>query len=126
MSVVSSRRRRSTAALKEALTKFKAAQRQIEQGLPPSNKQDPLPATDEWIRVVLPRQVAPTALSNYESMVRNHINPIIQQGARSRLTTQDVDQLIATKLEERSTSTVRRIRSVLSAGLEQGVIWGKI
>lgn len=107
----------------EALRKLRAAQRQADEGLPPSNDNVTVAnLLDQWIRTVLPRQVAPNALSNYESIVRNHINPAIGSKRVSRLTTQDVDELIASKLAERSTSTVRRIRSVLSAGLEQGLI----
>jgi len=111
----------------EALKKFKAEQRLIDQGLPPSDDRITVgQLLDEWVTTVLPRQVAPSALSNYEWAVRLHINPMIGRKRVSKLTTLDVDRLIADKSKSLRPSSVRRVRSVLLAGLDQGVAWGKV
>jgi integrase len=113
---------------KEAWKKLRAQLRLIEDGLPPSNDRITVAQVlDEWLEIVLPRKVAPAALDNYRWAVRCHINPAIGSVRVSQLTPRDVDRLLTRKeAEGLATSSVRRIRSVLSAGLKQAKDWDLI
>jgi integrase len=113
---------------KEAWTKLRAQQRLIEDGLSPSDDRITVAQLlDEWLEMVVPRKVRPATIASYRWAVRHHINPAIGSIRVSQLNTRDVDRLLRRKeAEGLSTSAVRRIRSVLSSGLDQGIAWDQV
>ena len=124
------RQRRKTVSAhtqKEALKKLRAAQRQADEGLPPSD--DTIVVSqllERWLKHTR-RHVAPSAFDNYDWAVRLHLVPVIGRKRVAKLTTCDIDDLIALKMDEGlSSSSVLRIRSVLVSALDQGIIWGFI
>jgi integrase len=112
----------------EALAKLKKVQRQLDDGLPPPDDQMTLNRLlDRWFDDVMRHQVAPSALENYRSIATNHLKPTLGRRRVSKLTPADVDALLSEKLDAKlSSSTVRRIRAVLSAALDQAVRWGVV
>lgn len=112
----------------EALAKLKKVQRQLDDGLPvPDDRMTVNQLLDRWFDDVMRHQVAPNALDNYMSIAKIHLRPTFGRKRVSKLTTADVDSLVSEKLDAGlSTSTVRRIRSVLSAALDQAVRWGVV
>jgi hypothetical protein len=76
---------------------------------------------------VLRHRVARTAFDNYKSLADHHIEPTLSRKRVSKLTPADVDALVSAKLDSGlSSSTVGRIRSVLSQALDQAVRWGVV
>jgi integrase len=112
----------------EALAKLKKVQRQLDDGLPPPDDQMTLNRLlDRWFDDVMRHQVAPSALENYRSIATNHLKPTLGRRRVSKLTPADVDALLSEKLDAKlSSSTVRRIRAILSAALDQAVRWGVV
>jgi len=112
----------------EALAKLKKVQRQLDDGLPaPDDQMTLAQLLERWFDDVMRHQVAPNALDNYRSIAKLHLKPTLGRKRVSKLTPADVDKLISDKLDaEYSSSTVRRIRAVLSAALDQAVRWGVV
>jgi integrase len=82
---------------------------------------------ERWCEDVLRHQVAPSAMSNYRSVMIHHVLPTLGHKRVTDLTVTDVDRLISEKTDlGLSTSTVRRIRAVLSQCLDQGIRWGAV
>jgi integrase len=110
------------------LGKLRKEQRQVEDGLPPSDDRVTLnQLLDRWFDHVLRHQVEQSALDNYKSVAEHHIRPTLGRVRLAKLSAEDVDALISAKIDEGyATSTVRRIRSVLSQALDQGVRWGLV
>jgi integrase len=110
---------------KEALKNLRAAQRQVDEGLPPSN--DTIVVSqllERWLKHKR-RRLSPSTYDNYDWAVRVHLVPAIGRKRVAKLTTSDVDDLIALKEDEGlSPSAVLRIRSVLASALDQGIVWG--
>ena len=60
-------------------------------------------------------------------MAKNHIVPTLGRRKLAALTPAEVDRLLSKKLDSGlSTSSVRRIRSVLAQAIDQGIRWGMV
>lgn len=112
----------------EVRLKLRAVERQIDDGLPPPDDRMTIKQLlQRWQKEVLRHQVAPTAFDNYKSLADHHIEPTLGRKRVSRLTPADVDALMSAKLDAGlSVSTVKRIRSILSQGIDQAVRWGVV
>jgi len=79
-----------------------------------------------WLGAVKPK-IRPMTFRSYEARVNQHIIPALGRVPVQQLTPQQVqawlNDLSATKL---SAATVRGIRAVLRAALQQGVKWGEL
>jgi integrase len=121
-----SRRKYVTAKSRaEVARKLKSLQRQIDDGLPISDKSVTVAQLfTRWYEVVLSHQVSPNTLSNYKSIADHHIIPTFGARRIALLTTNDVDRLLSWKMkEDLAKSTVQRIRSVLAQALDQAIRW---
>lgn len=79
---------------------------------------------DRWFNDVMRHQIAPSTFSNYQTVVRMHILPILGRKKLIELTVSDVDKLLSLKTDSGlSPSTVRRIRAVLAQCLDQAIRW---
>jgi integrase len=79
---------------------------------------------DRWFNDVMRHQIAPSTFSNYQTVVRMHILPILGRKKLAELTVSDVDKLLSLKTDSGlSPSTVRRIRAVLAQCLDQAIRW---
>jgi integrase len=111
----------------EALKKLRAVQRQVDDGLPPSNDMLTMSKLFEMWLAHVKRNLAPSGFDNYEWAVRLHLEPAIGRKRVTKLTTHDVDLLLSRKEGEGlRTSSVLRIRSVLSQALDQAERWGYV
>ena len=79
---------------------------------------------ERWFDDVMRHQIAPSTFSNYQTVVRMHILPILGRKKLVELTVSDVDKLLSLKTDSGlSPSTVRRIRAVLAQCLDQAIRW---
>jgi integrase len=79
-----------------------------------------------WLPVVEHR-VRSLAFTNYRDIARIHIVPELGRKRVVKLTALDVDRLLVAKRDAGlSTSTVRRIRLVLSMAIDQAVKWNAV
>jgi integrase len=110
----------------EVVRKFKVLQRQLDDGLPvPDGTLTIGNLFTRWYEDVLRHQVTINTASNYKSVADNHIIPTLGKKRLGLLTTNDVDRLIAKKMDSGlSVSTVQRIRSVLAQAIDQAMRWG--
>jgi integrase len=77
-----------------------------------------------WFDDVMRHQIAPSTFSNYQTVVRMHILPILGRKKLVELAVSDVDKLLSLKTDGGlSSSTVRRIRAVLAQCLDQAIRW---
>jgi len=108
--------------------KLKKLQRQVDEGQPaPDTLITVGQLLERWYEDILRHQVAPSAAENYHSISTNHILPTLGRKKLADLMPADVDRLLSKKLDSGlSTSTVRRIRSVLAQAIDQGIRWGII
>lgn len=125
------RRIRKTVSAKtrnDALAKLRVVQRHLEDGLPVPNASLTVEQlVERWYDEVLRHQVAMSAADNYRSIAKRHIYPTLGKKRLSNLTVGDVDRLISSKVDAGySTSTVRRIRSILAQALDQAIRWGSV
>jgi integrase len=109
----------------EVLQKLKQLRRQIDEGLPASDTNvKVLELFDRWFDDVLRHQVQPNTVNNYRTIYQMHILPTLGNRKLADLKVADVDRLLSKKTDdELSSSTVRRIRAVLSQCLDQGIRW---
>ena len=112
----------------EVAQKLKQLRRQFDDGLTVPDAGMKLEALFErWFEDVLRHQVAPSTFSNYRAVTVKHIVPALGKKKISALMVTDVDRLLSSKIDSGlSTSTVRRIRAVLSQCLDQGIRWGVV
>ena len=112
----------------EVAQKLKQLRRQFDDGLTVPDAGLKLEALFErWFEDVLRHQVAPSTFSNYRAVTVKHIVPALGKKKISALMVTDVDRLLSSKIDSGlSTSTVRRIRAVLSQCLDQGIRWGVV
>jgi integrase len=112
----------------EVAQKLKQLRRQFDDGLTVPDAGLKLEALFErWFEDVLRHQVAPSTFSNYRALTVKHIVPALGKKKISALMVTDVDRLLSSKIDSGlSTSTVRRIRAVLSQCLDQGIRWGVV
>ena len=112
----------------EVAQKLKQLLRQFDDGLTVPDAGLKLEALFErWFEDVLRHQVAPSTFSNYRAVTVKHIVPALGKKKISALMVTDVDRLLSSKIDSGlSTSTVRRIRAVLSQCLDQGIRWGVV
>jgi len=79
---------------------------------------------ERWFEDIMRHQIAPSTFSNYQTVVRMHILPILGRKKLTELTVSDVDKLLSLKSDSGlSPSTVRRIRAVLAQCLDQAIRW---
>ena len=79
---------------------------------------------ERWFKDIMRHQIAPSTFSNYQTVVRMHILPILGRKKLAELTVSDVDKLLSFKTDSGlSPSTVRRIRAVLAQCLDQAIRW---
>jgi integrase len=112
----------------EVAEKLKRLQRQLDDGLPaPDASLTVSQLLSRWHTDVLRHQVAPSAADNYKAIADNHIVPTLGKKKVVNLSSADIDRLLSQKLDSGlSVSTVRRIRSVFSQALDQGMRWGTV
>lgn len=112
----------------EVVTKLRAMQRQVDDGLPiPDASLTVAQLLDRWYTDVLRHQVSTVASRNYKRVADYHIVPTLGKKMLSNLTTSDVDRLLSLKVDSGlAASTVRRIRSVLAQAIDQGIRWGSV
>ncbi len=111
----------------EVAGKLRAMLHDIDQGRTPGREVTVEQHLRRWVTESLPGRVAPAALANYGSVVRNHLIPAIGRRRLSQLTPADVERLLnAKQASGLSNSTVRRIRSVLVQALRQAEKWGMV
>ena len=69
----------------------------------------------------------PRTFDGYEAHINRNIVPVVGQLSLKKLTPQDVQRLVNTKLEEGlAPRTIRYIRAVLRAALREAVLWGYV
>ena len=79
---------------------------------------------ERWFSDIMRHQIAPSTLSNYQTITRMHIVPTLGTKRLIDVTVGDVDQLLSRKADSGlSTSTVKRIRSILAQCLDQAIRW---
>jgi integrase len=112
----------------EAAKKLRSLQHIVDDGLPPpDDKITVAQLLDEWLKDVVPLRVSGATLSNYKSVVENHIKPTLGRKRLSKLSPQDVQRLITLKLGEGlSTRTVRLIQGILVQALQNAMRRGRI
>jgi len=123
--------RRKTVSAKtraDAARKLQQLQRDLQDGLPPSDDRFTLGALfDVWLDQVVPLQAAPGTVANYSSLVTTHLRPSLGRIRLTALRPDDVQQLIHAKLEEGlSTRTVRLLRGLLVQVLNYAVRQGRV
>lgn len=106
--------------------KLKVLQRQIDDGLLPTDGHITLSMLFErWTDDVMRHHVEASTLRNYTSIARIHILPSLGHKELVDLNVNDVDHLLAlTRDSGLAPSTVRRIRIVLAQCLNQAIRWG--
>ena len=112
----------------EVVRKLKQLRREIDEGQLVAGASVKLSDLFErWFEDVLHHQVAPSAARNYRTVITKHVLPTLGGRKVADLTVSDVDRLLSKKLQQGlSTSTVRRMRSVLAQCLDQGIRWGQV
>jgi integrase len=109
----------------EVVRQLKELRRKIDDGL--LLKEGGVTLTElfeRWFNDVMRHQIAPSTFSNYQTVVRMHILPILGGKKLIDLTVSDVDKLLSLKTDSGlSPSTVRRIRAVLAQCLDQAIRW---
>src|ERR1035438_4407735 len=107
-------------------SKLKVLQRQIDDGLLPSDGHITLSTLFErWCHDVMRHQVEASTLDNYMCIARVHILPSLGHKKLIDLNVDDVDRLLSLKRDTGlAPSTVRRIRIVLAQCLNQAIRWG--
>ncbi len=110
----------------EVVTKLKALQRQLDDGLPlPDATMTVSTLLERWQEDVLRHQVTESAALSYMSIARHHIMPTLGRRKLAALTTSEIDRLLSSKVDSGLTiSSVRQIRSVLAQAIDQGIRWG--
>jgi integrase len=112
----------------EVVKKLNLIQRQVDDGLPfPDTALTVKQLLDRWFEDILKRTVTLSTSSNYRSIAVHHLIPNLGSRRLNDLTVAEVDRLWARKLEEgMSTSSVRRMRYVLSQAISQAIRWGVV
>jgi len=109
----------------EVVKQLKELRRSIDDGqLVKENGVNVAELFERWFDDVMRHQIAPSTFSNYQTVVRMHILPILGRKKLVELTVSDVDKLLSLKTDSGlSPSTVRRIRAVLAQCLDQAIRW---
>jgi integrase len=82
---------------------------------------------ERWFEDIMRHQIAPSTFSNYQTVVRMHVLPVLGKKKLVELTVSDVDKLLSLKADSGlSPSTVRRIRAVLAQCLDQAIRWEQV
>ena len=112
----------------EVVTKLKALQRQLDDGLPlPDATLTVSTLLERWQEDVLRHQVTESAALSYMSIARHHIMPTLGRRKLAALITSEIDRLLSSKVDRGlAISSVRRIRSVLAQAIDQGIGWGVV
>lgn len=80
---------------------------------------------DEYLRVEVPRTVRPENRQPYESIIKNHLKPVIGHVQARKLTVEHVEKLLAAmQARGLSSSLTTKTRMRLSSALKLGVRWG--
>jgi integrase len=114
----------SAKSAREVQAKLEALRRTVGSGVVTSDKVTVDSLLDRWLDDVLTGQVAPNAVDNYRTIADHHLRPALGKRPVAKLTTGEIDHLLASKRASGlSVSTVRRIRSVLAQALTQAQRW---
>ncbi|MHB8518879.1 MAG: tyrosine-type recombinase/integrase [Acidimicrobiales bacterium] len=123
------RRTVSAATRREAVSRLKQLQRDLDDGLLATGGSvtSLIELITRWHDDALSHQVDESTASNYLSIARNHLFSTLGKKKLGDITPVHIDQLLARKLREGlAPSTVRRIRAVLAQSLDQGMRWGYV
>lgn len=112
----------------EVVQKLKGLRQRIDEGQPAlESNMRVYELFERWYEDVLRHQVAPSAMNNYRSVATHHVLPTLGNKKVTDLTVTDIDRLLSEKTDlGLSSSSVRRIRAVLSQCLDQGIRWGAV
>ena len=112
----------------EVVRKLRAAQVQVDRGVPmPNERQTVAQYLERWLRDSVQLRVAPRTYTSYAMHVRLHIVPAIGTIPLAKLQPGHVQKLLNDKLKGGlSPATVNRIRSTLRAALNQACKWGEV
>ena len=114
----------SAKTAQEARAKLDVLRATVGTGIVTSNKVTVDVLLDRWFDDVLSGQVAPNTADNYRTIANRHLRPMLGKRPVAKLTTTEIDRLLAAKRAAGlSVSTVRRIRSVLAQALTQAQRW---
>lgn len=119
---VSGRTREEVAKKKRALEKV------IDEGLPPPDSRITVGQfLDIWLEDVVPLRVGRATAANYKSVVETHIKPALGRKRLSKVTTDDLQRFLRSKLDEGlSPRTVRLFRTVLVLALDVALRQGRV
>lgn len=80
---------------------------------------------DEYLRVEVPRTVRPENRQTYESVIRNHLKPVLGHVQARKLSPEHVEKLLGDmQASGYSSSLISKARMRLSSALRMGVRWG--
>ncbi|HEV2108522.1 MAG TPA: site-specific integrase [Thermomicrobiales bacterium] len=111
---------------KEAMTKLRAAQRKLDEGLPAVPERETVGTyLDRWLIDVAKPGLRASTYKSYESYVRLHLKPALGHHRLARLGPQHVQTMLNEKLAAGlSPRTVQYIRAILRRSLGQALKWG--
>lgn len=104
---------------REVLSKLKAAQREIDQGVHADGRMTVERWLDRWLKTVVDGRVgSDNTRANYEQIVRVHLVPALGSIRLTELTPERVDDFLRAKVDQGlGRSHVGRMRSLLAAAL---------
>ncbi len=113
---------------REVQQKLVRAQNDAHTGLPIiGEKQTLAQFLDRWLSESVKATVRPRTYSSYSDLVRLHIKPALGKTPLARVTPQQIQSLLNSKLEQKlSPSTVKYIHAVLRRALGQALKWGLV
>jgi integrase len=116
------------ATQKEALARMRSVQQTVAAGLrAPAERLTVETHLEHWITNVLPLSVRPSTAENYACIARTHLIPSIGKKRLTRLSPEDVEELLRRKHDAGlSPNTVRLIRAVLRRALRHAERQGKV
>jgi integrase len=102
----------------EALSKLRAARRDVEQGIESDGSMTVEKWLAHWLATVIDGRVgSDNTRSNYDQIVRLHLVPALGKIRLDKLTPEQVDRFLAEKATTYSKSSVNRMRTVLTDAL---------
>jgi len=110
----------------EALQKLHTAREDLRKGLPVDIKpQSVQQFLEHWLEHTLKPSAKPRSYESFRTIIRRHIVPVIGRVHLDKLTPQNVQSLLSSKLKDGlSPQTVNNIRTVLRSALQQALKWG--
>lgn len=103
--------------------------REVDASVAPMSGNDPTVAEllERWHDDVLSHEVSELTAKRYRSLAQRHITPVLGRKRLSKLSTSDVNHLMAQKHSEGlAASSIQRTLALLTKAIEQGVQWGMV